>query len=117
MTYTYKKIRNFNPMPCTITKGSHDKEWVRTHDLSILDDSVIRDFDSSKKMIWNAFYVLLSDFIKSNKVFLYDSNSPVIIEKQSDYLSIYLKGKTRRSRIDTEDASMGALAIMHLCKL
>ena len=117
MTYTYKKIKNFNPMPSILSKGEHDREWIRTHDLSILDKSVITDFDSSKKIIWNAFYVLLSDFIKSDKNFLYDNKSPIVIEKQSGYLSIYLKGKTRRGRVDTKDAGMGALAIMHLCKL
>tara|TARA_Y100000592_G_C5396520_1_gene280913 strand:- start:323 stop:670 length:348 start_codon:yes stop_codon:yes gene_type:complete len=115
MTYKYKKLQNFNPMPSVLSKGSHDKEWVRTHDLSILDTSVVTNFDSRKKIIWNAFYVFLLDFIKSDKLF--DNSSRVIIEKQSGFISLYLKGKTRRSRIDVKDASTGACAIMHLCKL
>ena len=115
MTYIYKKIRNFKPMP--YVRYSDNGVRMIKHDLSFLDDSIITDFDSNRKAIWNGFYVLLSEFRNSNKNFLYDDNSPIIIEKQEDYLSIYLKSKNRRSRIDVEDACMGALAIMHMCKL
>ena len=115
MTYTYKKIKNFNPMPNTITKGGSDREWIRIHDLSFMDQSIITNFDSRKKIIWNTFFMFLSEFIKSNKLF--DNSSPVVVEKQSGYLSLYLKDKTRRSRIDVQCPRMGALAIMHLCKL
>ena len=115
MTYKYKNIKNFKPMPSVITKGESDRDWVRRHDLSILDSSIITDFDSSKKLIWNRFFVFLSEFIKSDRLF--DNSSPVIVEKQSGYISLYLKEKTRRSRVDVKDASMGALAIMHLCNL
>ena len=116
MTYTYKKIKNFNPMPNTITKGSHDKEWIRYYDLSFMDQSVITKFGSEKKAIWNSFYVFLFKFMASDRLF--DNTSPVIVEKQGEgFVSLYLKDKTRRSRIDVQCPRMGALAIMHLCKL
>lgn len=115
MTYKYRRIQNFIPSPNTRTKAS-DHEYIRYYDLSFMDQSIITNFGSEKKAIWNSFYIFLFKFMASDQLF--DASSPVIVEKQGEgFVSIYLKGKTRRSRIDVECPRMGALAIMHLCKL